>query len=193
MNYRKCIEDAHGYPAPVLDALSGYLYLIQVLHFDARNILLMGDSAGGHLSLALSRYLFDLSPPLPQPGAIALSSPWSDWTSSFPSRQTNATYDYLASNTGTNAIGIATRFFIPEVKLDPYFSPALAPSGGFDYLAKEGVRVYVMLGTREGLADECRALARSLRRDGVDVKLREVRPLSSSRPNREGAADVVVY
>jgi len=38
------------------------------------------------------------------------------------------------------------------------------------------VKVYVSLGTREGLADECRAVAKGMERDGVSVKLREVGP-----------------
>lgn len=138
VNFLKCIQDSHGLPAPLLDALAGFVYLTQTLHYEPRSIKFMGDSAGGQLSLFLSRYLSVLSPPLPQPGYIALSSPWYDWTSSFPSRQTNNDYDYLASNIGTNAITIATRFFKLEARREPYFSPALAASASGGILPRRG-------------------------------------------------------
>ncbi len=46
------------------------------------NIVIMGDSAGGGLSLALSQLL--LKEGLPQPGNIVLLSPWLDITLSHP-------------------------------------------------------------------------------------------------------------
>ncbi|WP_326513944.1 alpha/beta hydrolase [Clostridium intestinale] len=46
------------------------------------NIVIMGDSAGGGLSLALSQML--LKEGLPQPGNIVLLSPWLDITLSHP-------------------------------------------------------------------------------------------------------------
>jgi len=173
-NYRKVVNASQAFPALLLDALAGYIYLTETLHFEARNILMMGDSAGGHLCLALSRYLSDMSPPLPLPGKMALSSPWSDWTLSFPSHQTNIEYDFLAPGAGKLSVAGALRFYKPEAKLDPYFSPALAGPGESDYLSKADVKVYVQLGTREVLCDEIRAVVNGMERDGVDVQLREV-------------------
>ena len=174
LNYRKVLNASSAFPAPLLDALTGQLYLTESLHFNPQDILLAGDSAGGHLCLALSRYMLDLTPPLAQPGKFALNSPWCDWTSSFPSRKSNKAYDYLYYNSSELAIASAMRYYKPDAKGDVYFSPALTGSGGFAYLMKEGVKVYVQLGTKEVLCDEIRALVAGMERDGVNVKLTEV-------------------
>lgn len=47
-----------------------------------KNIVIMGDSAGGGLALALSQFI--LKEGLPQPGHIILLSPWLDITLSHP-------------------------------------------------------------------------------------------------------------
>ncbi|TFY71376.1 hypothetical protein EVG20_g1621, partial [Dentipellis fragilis] len=45
------------FPAALLDGLAGYRYLVHTLHFSPDNIVLGGDSAGGHLALSLARYI----------------------------------------------------------------------------------------------------------------------------------------
>ncbi|KAG8733235.1 hypothetical protein FRC11_007732 [Ceratobasidium sp. 423] len=67
------------FPTAVIDALSGYNYLINTLGFKPQNIIIAGDSAGGNLVLALTRYLRD-NPQigLPLPGGLLLVSPWCD-------------------------------------------------------------------------------------------------------------------
>ncbi|EST10130.1 Alpha/beta hydrolase fold-3 [Kalmanozyma brasiliensis GHG001] len=82
LDYRLCVPGrprAGSYPAALLDALSGYLYLVRDLGFDPENIIVAGDSAGGNLGLALCRYLRDEGKDIaPQPGALLLMSPWVD-------------------------------------------------------------------------------------------------------------------
>ncbi|CAE6380545.1 unnamed protein product, partial [Rhizoctonia solani] len=67
------------FPTAVIDALSGYNYLINTLGFKPQNIIIAGDSAGGNLVLAVARYLRD-NPQigLPLPGGLLLVSPWCD-------------------------------------------------------------------------------------------------------------------
>ncbi|CAE6458999.1 unnamed protein product [Rhizoctonia solani] len=67
------------FPTALIDALSGYNYLINTLGFKPENIVIAGDSAGGNLVLALTRYLRD-NPQigLPLPGGLLLVSPWCD-------------------------------------------------------------------------------------------------------------------
>lgn len=50
-------------------------------------IVVVGDSAGGGLALALLQVLRDVGLPLPAGGILI--SPWSDMTHSFPSIHTN--------------------------------------------------------------------------------------------------------
>lgn len=78
-------EPANPFPAALLDALAGYLYLVHVVGFAPEQIVLVGDSAGGNLAHALTRYLVDNMgmPGLPVPPAsLLLLSPWVDLTGS---------------------------------------------------------------------------------------------------------------
>lgn len=62
LDYRLCVPHRPrlgSYPAALLDALAGYIYLIRYCGFKAKNIIVAGDSAGGNLALALCRYLRD--------------------------------------------------------------------------------------------------------------------------------------
>lgn len=84
LNYRLSsaapFEPANAFPAALIDALAGYRYLVEVLGFKATNIIVSGDSAGGHLAFVLIRYLTqETNPTLPPPGAAVLLSPTGDW------------------------------------------------------------------------------------------------------------------
>lgn len=74
--------DATGaFPSALMDALAGYAYLVNDVGFDPKDIILEGDSAGGNLALALTRYLVEYSAeyslPAP-PGTLILLSPFAD-------------------------------------------------------------------------------------------------------------------
>jgi len=72
---------ANPFPAALIDAITGYNYLISELGFEPDNIIIVADSAGGHLALSLIRYLVETSV-LPVPGAFIGLSPLCDITSS---------------------------------------------------------------------------------------------------------------
>jgi len=79
-------EDAalHCFPTQLIDAIAGYTYLVKDVGFSPRDIIIEGDSAGGNLAQALTRYLVeygnDLPTPLLPPGGLLLISPWADLT-----------------------------------------------------------------------------------------------------------------
>ena len=119
--------------------LAGYLHLIK-LGFPEENVIVVGDSAGGNLALALTRYLLlnkKEQPKLPKvPTALVLLSPWSDLSEQFngpdphSSRVKNADRDWLQP-VGSGVIDNETKAFLggrPEhVELayrNPYISPA---------------------------------------------------------------------
>ncbi|KIJ57775.1 hypothetical protein HYDPIDRAFT_34801 [Hydnomerulius pinastri MD-312] len=84
LNYRISssppFKAANPFPAALIDALSGYRYLVETLGFQPSNIIVSGDSAGGHLAFDLVRYLIQESlSSLPPPGAVILLSPTVDW------------------------------------------------------------------------------------------------------------------
>lgn len=88
------VQPANAFPAALIDGLTVVHYLVYDLGFHPRNIILSGDSAGGNITLGLTRYLRDA--PLPasrsldvvtspldsitslMPGAMLLTSPWCD-------------------------------------------------------------------------------------------------------------------
>ncbi|KAE9411373.1 alpha/beta-hydrolase [Gymnopus androsaceus JB14] len=73
-------KEPNPFPAALIDALAGYVYLVKTVGLDPSDIIVEGDSAGGNLALALTRYLVEhpdsgLPPP---PGALILLSAWAD-------------------------------------------------------------------------------------------------------------------
>lgn len=79
--------EEHPFPTALLDALAGYDYLVGVMGYRPSNIIVVGDSAGGNIALALTRYLVEnegtTKVPLPgPPGLLLLSSPSVDLSNS---------------------------------------------------------------------------------------------------------------
>ena len=81
-------DDANAFPAALLDALAGCVYLVEQVGFQPEDVIVQGDSAGGNLALALMRYLRDCADYHPDlklprmPGGLLFLSPWTDmWTS----------------------------------------------------------------------------------------------------------------
>ncbi|KAH8798063.1 hypothetical protein DL96DRAFT_1565110 [Flagelloscypha sp. PMI_526] len=53
----KPFDVVHPFPTALIDWLSGYYYLVYDVGYREENIIVVGDSAGGNLTLALNRYL----------------------------------------------------------------------------------------------------------------------------------------
>jgi acetyl esterase/lipase len=73
INYRLAPETK--FPGALYDVVQSYLYLIdpnEKHRLDPKNIIVMGDSAGGGLCLAMMLYLRDHELPQPE-GAVLLS------------------------------------------------------------------------------------------------------------------------
>jgi len=72
------------FPAALTDSLAGYNYLIHTVGARPSDIVFLGDSAGGNLALALTRYLVEQQHSegstgnVPPPSALILMSPWTD-------------------------------------------------------------------------------------------------------------------
>ena len=163
------------FPAALIDALAGYLHLIK-FGFPEENIVVVGDSAGGNLALALTRYLLlnkEKQPKLPKaPTALVLLSPWSDLSEQFnspdphSSRVKNADRDWLQP-IGSGAIDKETKAFLggrqEHVELayrNPYISPAspvvlgLTPDSPRIISFKGFPRTFIDNGTFDTLYDQ---------------------------------------
>ena len=71
VDYR--VAPKNPYPAALEDALAGYNWLLNK-GYRPENIIVVGDSAGGGLTIALAMYLRDNN--LPMPKALILMAPW---------------------------------------------------------------------------------------------------------------------
>ncbi|ORY98279.1 Alpha/Beta hydrolase protein [Lobosporangium transversale] len=97
IDYRLAPESP--FPAALVDAIAAYLYLLYppagsgVTAIDPKNVVIMGDSAGGGLTFGTMLALRDAG--LPLPGGVVGLSPWLDLLHSMPSLLTNNNSDYL--------------------------------------------------------------------------------------------------
>ncbi|GAA5851334.1 hypothetical protein JCM8547_004211 [Rhodosporidiobolus lusitaniae] len=161
-----------SFPAALQDGLSVYAHLIRQ-GVPAHKIVLIGDSAGGNIILAMARWLKD-EKKLPQVGGLLLLSPWCDPSHSFPHSTTSYVprpnpEDYLADEPTarrllvTSLLGSKPHSYLSS----PYISPAsqLGPHGSFTSFPPS----FIHYGDAERLEEEIESLIRGMKRDGVDL------------------------
>ncbi|GKZ26940.1 hypothetical protein AbraIFM66951_008113 [Aspergillus brasiliensis] len=151
------------YPGPMQDAVTSYLYLVRDLNIAPSRIVLVGDSSGATMVMALLRYLHqegghELSE-LPLPRACLLFSPSVEYSFEGDSEaldaHRNQRTDYCTGEMGA----WGARAFAPpdSVRLDdPYLSPALHPFA-------TPVPIFAQAGGAEVLCDSVRNFADAMR------------------------------
>ena len=159
VDYR--IAPTDRYPAALEDCITIYKYLLES---GCKNddILLMGESAGGNLVLALTLYLRDHNIPLPK-GIISLS-PVTELSNDLPSRRINFKNDILLGENGCALSDQNTKQDyrgMADVKI-PYLSPLYGDYTGFPPLLLQA-------GTYEMLYDDSVKVAEKCEQVGVDV------------------------
>lgn len=114
----------NAFPAALLDGVAVVHYLVS-LGFHPRDIILSGDSAGGNLALAVTRYLRDA--PLPgeavrslkpavkgirslMPGGTLLLSPWCDVASTHIPERSGPNCSFVR-NAATDIVGANREHF----------------------------------------------------------------------------------
>ncbi|KAJ6543018.1 endoplasmic reticulum protein [Mycena capillaripes] len=177
-------EDAHAFPTALLDALTGYHYLLATLRIPAADIIVEGDSAGGNLALALVRYLVEHpASSLPPPGALLLLSPWADLGNSHDSPGSSVTIcaasDLLIppSTAPPNLIHWSARAFtgafgLGAAETNPYISPASTRIADKDVSFGAFPRTFISAGGAEVLRDSTRTLHGRMARDMGEAKVR---------------------
>jgi epsilon-lactone hydrolase len=113
-DYRLAPE--HPFPAATDDALGAYRWLLDN-GYEAADIFLAGDSAGGGLALATAMQIRDQS--LPAPGGLILLSPWADLT--LANRDSGATVDEVMLSWQT--LDHAAEQYASEHRGQPLVSP----------------------------------------------------------------------
>ncbi len=167
IDYRLAPE--HAYPAALEDTLAVIEELVR-RGTPASELVLVGDSAGANLALAVQIALRERG--LGQAHAAALISPWLELNASFASCRVNDAYDYGQ-----------TSFLLPHAHVfagalpldDPRISPLHADLTGLSPL-------FVQVGSAERLFDEGVELVLRAEHAGVSATLDVAREMPHNPP-----------
>lgn len=158
IDYRLAPE--HLFPAALEDAVSAYHWLLET-GTPASQIIIMGDSAGGGLTLATLLKLRDTGTPLP--AAAVCMSPWTDLAGTGDSLKTRARHDPWLDAASV----------VPAGKLyygDAY--PATHPLISPLYGDVQGLPpILIQVGDWEILRDDSTRMADKIRAAGGQVEL----------------------
>ena len=158
VDYRLAPE--YPFPAALEDAVAAYKWL-RDKGYESDRIIVVGDSAGGGLAMALCMYLRDHN--MPVPGGIIAMSPWTDLTASGESYETNYEKDPLFGNTKESLI-YQNDYPGEHDRMDPYISPLFGDFRGFPPML-------IQVGSIEMLLSDSVSVAAKAREQGVKVRL----------------------
>ncbi|KAL0578756.1 hypothetical protein V5O48_003254 [Marasmius crinis-equi] len=167
------LEPSNPFPTALIDALAGYNYLVSTLSIPASNIIVEGDSAGGNLALALTRYLVEHQtagvPGMPPPpGGLLLLSPWCDigFSHDVPRSKYTLSKDY---DPPPNGMDYAKEAFVGPhgmgaAEINPYISPASrhrSMRASFEGFPK----TFICAGEQENLHPQIQLLKQKMAKD----------------------------
>jgi acetyl esterase/lipase len=166
------LSDETSFPGILADAYASWLYLVNDCGFHPGRITIAGDSAGGNLALALTRYVCkEHIPSLPVKDrfdpiadSLILFSPWVDFSLSHldggkqASAVKNRRTDFLALH-GLIGARDAAIFGLPaEAVESDYMSSIRLGQEHRSDLFEGFPRALLFYGGLEGFADECKTL-----------------------------------
>lgn len=155
LDYRLAPE--HPFPAALDDAVEAYRLMLE--RYPARDIALVGESAGGGLCFALALRIKQLN--LPQPGCIAVLSPWVDLAQSLDACHTLGRDPVLSCEGLQKA---AEMYLNGQAAVDPLASPLYGEHKGLP-------PCLIITGGDEILLPESEALHQQLLSAGVNSTL----------------------
>ena len=175
------------FPQQTKQAVAAFRYLIEELYISPRNIILEGDSAGGHLALSM---LVELSRQgLPRPGGCILIYPWVNLNNSGASFQRNKFRDILnkkdLDHAASEVLGEHGRvefahicnFSIPRERKWAQILP----------------RTWVSTGTEDCFVDDIVAFVENARSDGAEVSMQFATGKAHAWLTFDDAWDIRVY
>lgn len=158
IDYR--VAPKNPFPAALEDAYTAYEWLLH-LGYSSEQIILVGDSAGGGLALALLLYLKDRGDVLP--GKYIGMSPWTDLTASGSSYKENYEKDPLFGGTKESMI-YSNAYYGKHDPSHPYISPKFGEFQGLPPML-------LQVGEDEMLLSDSVDVAEKAKEAGCDVKL----------------------
>ena len=144
------------YPAALDDALAAYTDLLS-RHQD---IVIMGDSAGGGLAMALAEAISKTD--YAQPHAMVLMPPWCDLTCSGPTIDSNRKIDPMLHPLWLTSS--AEMYAASTAKDEPGLSPLFGDMSGYP-------RTLIQVGSDEILLSDSTRAESAMKEAGVDVTL----------------------
>lgn len=157
IDYR--LSPEHPFPAALEDATDAYRWLLKRGSRSER-LMIMGDSAGGGLTLALMLKLRDERAPLPA-GAVAMS-PWTDLAVTGASVHSNAVRDPMV--VASEVPRFAEMYLGDTDPRNPYASPLYANPSGLP-------PTLIQAGEDEVLVDDSIRMAQKMKDAGCEVEL----------------------
>ncbi len=156
IDYRLAPENP--YPAAIEDALKAYRRIL-AMGFDADNLVVGGESAGGNLAAALLLKVRDEK--LPQPAGLYLLSPWLDMTTTAESYRKVGARDPMITKEG---IEMVAKAYLGGRADDAFTSPVRADLAGLPPML-------IQVGSEEVLLSDSISFANNAAMAGIDVKL----------------------
>ena len=157
LDYRLAPE--HRFPAGLDDAVAGYRWLL-ANGIDSRSIAIVGDSAGGGMTLAVALRIREAGEPLP--ASLVCLSPWTDMTGNSDSLTGNSGRDSMF--VGEDIERYASVYLGEQSRLDPLASPLFADLRGLPPLL-------IQVGRDEVLLDDARNLHETILEAGGSSQL----------------------
>ena len=157
IHYRLAPE--HPFPAALDDATAAWHGLLAA-GADPRHCVVMGDSAGGGLALALMLKVRDMGSPLP--AAVIALSPWTDLAVTGASCRLNAAADPMMN--ADDLLPLAALYLDGADPLNAYASPLYGDARGLP-------PALLQVGSDEILRDDSVRMAGLMRDAGCTVEL----------------------
>ena len=127
----------------------------------AENMIVLGDSVGGHLAIASVQ--FALNEGLAQPAQVIALSPWIDMANELPGK--------AEREAGDPVIGMVSLYGIPQAWCSDIVNDKTCPPN-LQYGPFEGMApVYIQVGSTEVFLVDARELARLIEQAGGTVEL----------------------
>ena len=162
----------HTYPCALEDALKVWDYVLRQ-GYKEENIIIVGDSAGGHLSVNVMMKLHDTGRKMPR--AAILMSPWLDMTASGKSYVENYKVDPVFGIRGQTPSQEDVKKLLMQSELymwlgdndrkDPYISPV------YNTFDNTYPPVLVTAGGHEMLLSDSETIVEKFREAGVEATL----------------------
>lgn len=156
IDYR--LSPENPFPAALEDAHAVYQAILS--REDTSSIILLGDSAGGGLSLATLLYLKEQKAPMPK--AMVLISPWVDLAAQNETLDSLAAKDPVLSK--AEIMQYAQEYYQNHSPYNPLISPIYGDLADLPPML-------IQVGTQEILLGEAKLLAKKIQQTGGQVKL----------------------